>query len=71
MLRDFRILELRTLLHSVTSSIFRKNLISDTYTCKRTLLVITQNSRQEVRIGIKTVSKIESVTEALLNTAEC
>ena len=43
-LRDFRISELRTLLNSVTPSIFRKNLISDACTCDRSPSVIIQDS---------------------------
>ena len=49
----------RTLLNSVTPSIFRKNLISDACTCDRILSVITQNSRAWVRMGTKTALKIE------------
>ena len=45
MLRDFQISELRTLLNSVTPSMFRKNLILDACTCDRTRLVITLDSR--------------------------
>ena len=60
MLRDFWTSELRTLLNSVTPSIFRKNLISDACTCDRTLLVITQDSWPELIKGTKTALKIES-----------
>ena len=41
---EARVLELRILSNSVTSSIFRKKLISDACTCYRILLVIIKGS---------------------------
>ena len=59
MLRDFRISELCTLLNSVTPLIRRKKLISDASTWDRYLSVIIQDSWPLVRMGTKTVLKIE------------